>query len=150
MAPEQSECVPGDPAECAAGAAAAMQAVRRLRALVLRLSMGITVIAAAIASPFSAVVAQSILLGGVAGALGFYVAARYGPLASLRADRLKFFAIKWSVVRMGIYAVALVKAYRLDPVYLRGFCAAVAGLLATRVVIALVGVTGWDLKKAHK
>jgi len=54
---------------------------------------------------------------------------------------------KWFAVRMLLYTAALVKGYSLDTVHLRGFVAVAGALMVVRLVVTVVGVTGWDLKK---
>ena len=124
----------------------ALAPFRRFRSTVVRLSLTLTALCAAIAYPFNPIVTQGILLGGLGGLLGFWMMARrLEKLASIPASKVKFAVLAWSFYRFAIYAAILIKAYTLDRESLSGMWAAVAGILLVRVVLMFLGFTGVDL-----
>ncbi len=135
--------------------------------MVVRWSLSLTGVAAVLAVLFDVVVAKGVLLGGLASVLGFWIVARETDRATREplleggknevetpgTDGLESapprvtLPRKWFALRMLLYTGALVKGYSLDPVYLRGFAAAAVGLMVVRLVVTVVGVTGWDLRE---
>lgn len=123
-----------------------MEPVRRLRRLAVFSALGLSVLAAGIAFIFDRVVAQGILLGGFAGVLPFWIMAfRLEKLASNAPDIIELFSFRWSFFRLLIYALALGRAYFLDPETAHGLIAAVGGLFVLRVVLIFLAFTGLDL-----
>lgn len=124
-----------------------METVKRLRSYVLRLSIALTAAAAIIALFFDRIVAQGLLLGGLAGAAGFWMLARRWEVETAFANGVKSRSRKWLATRLLLYVVVLYIAYRWDSVHARGLLATAAGLLTARIAVTVVGVTGWDLKE---
>ena len=127
-----------------------METVRRFRSWVVRLALAFTAASAGVAYPWNAVLAKGLLLGGIASILGFWLVTRNAEVANPPEDGVKSRPRKWlsirAAARMAVYALALIVARNLDPLHLYGFFGAAAGLMVVRVAVAVVGVTGWDLK----
>ncbi len=100
---------------------------------------------------FSKVETLGLLLGAVAGILGFWVPARrLEKFASASEGRVYSLPFWWRVLEFALYILVLTRAYYLDRVTLRGFLAAVVGLFIVRLVTVVVGLTGLDLKQKDK
>lgn len=81
------------------------------------------------------------LLGGFAGALGFWsMSVRLERVAIVKPDRLALAATIWTYYRLAIYGVFLFIAYRLDQTNLHGFMGGIGGLLVTRLVLTFVAI----------
>jgi hypothetical protein len=136
--------------------------------LVLRVSVALIAAFTIIALIFDRVVAQGLLIGGLAGIAGFRMMTRHTvcrgyslslfdklwtncvEVANAAVNGVKFGAQKWLASRLLLYAIVLYVAYNLDKVHVRGFLAAAAGLLIVRIAVTVVGVTGWDLKEPEQ
>lgn len=82
-----------------------------------------------------------VLLGGIAGALGFWtMSVRLERVAIVKPDRLALAATIWTYYRLAIYGVFLFIAYRIDPVEMRGFMGGIGGLLVTRIVTTFLAI----------
>ena len=127
-----------------------METVTRFRSLVLRVSVALIAAFTIVALIFDRVVAQGLLIGGLAGIAGFWMMTRHVEVANAAANGVKFGAQKWLASRLLLYAIVLYVAYNLDKAHVRGFLAAAAGLLIVRVAVMVVGVTGWDLKEPEQ
>ena len=127
-----------------------METVRRFRSLVLRMSVALIAAFTIVALIFDRVVAQGLLIGGLAGVAGFWTMTRHVEVANAAVNGVKFGARKWLASRLLLYAIVLYVAYNLDKVHVRGFLAAAAGLLIVRIAVTVVGVTGWDLKEPEQ
>jgi len=115
---------------------------RRARVRGVRVCLYVTVVLAAIASFLSgSIAAEGLLLGGIAGALGFWtMSLRLERVALVRPDKLTVVATVWTFYRLAVYGAFLFIAYRLDPDHLRGFFGGVAGLLSTRLALTFLAV----------
>lgn len=103
----------------------------------------ITTLIVGFAAYFAAgdIAAQGVVLGGFAGAMGFWtMSKRLEQIALVRPDRLAVAATVWTMYRILIYSVFLVIAYRLDRENMYGLLGAIAGLFSTRLAITLIGV----------
>jgi len=127
-----------------------LETVRRFRSLVLRMSVALIAAFTIVALIFDRVVAQGLLIGGLAGVAGFWTMTRHVEVANAAVNGVKFGARKWLASRLLLYAIVLYVAYNLDKVHVRGFLAAAAGLLIVRIAVTVVGVTGWDLKEPEQ
>lgn len=124
--------------------------VRRFRTLAVRYALMTIGVAAIIGYRFNPVIAHGILLGGLAGVLGFWLMARrVEKFASIPASQVKFEVYRGTFVRLILYAVVLWKAYSLDPETMAGFLSAAGGILAIRVVTVVLGITSIDLRKGQ-
>ncbi len=127
-----------------------MEPLRRMRLMTVRLSLLLTFVAAAVAYPLNTVVMHGILLGGIGGIVEFWLSARrLARLAQHGDGERKVALVGWSVVRMGLYGLVLVKAYTLDQSSLYGFLSAAAALFIVRAVVVFLGVTGLDLRQGE-
>jgi hypothetical protein len=117
---------------------------------VLRLSIALTAAATIVALIFDRVVAQGLLLGGLAGTAAFWMLARRWEVETASANGVKSRTRMWLATRLLVYATVLYVAYNLDKVHVRGLLAAAAGLLIVRIAVTIVGVTGWDLKEPEQ
>ena len=123
-----------------------MESLRRFRLMTVRLSIFLTLVAAIIAYPLDLVVAKGIMAGGLGGIIAFWAHAyRMERLAIQGEMRLNGFVIRWTILRMALYAVVLGWAYSLDEEALHGILSAAGGLFIVRIVQVLLGITGWDL-----
>lgn len=118
------------------------ESARRARVRSVRAAL---ITAAAIAGAAYAVAgdvpAQGVLLGGIAGTLGFWtMSVRLEQIAFVRPERLPFVATAWTFYRLIMYAAFLAVAYQLDREEAHGLLGGVAGLLSTRVAITLVAI----------
>lgn len=124
----------------------ALAPFRKFRATVVRYSLIVTSLAALIAYPFSPIVTQGLLLGGIAGIIGFWMMARgLAKLATVPSGKVQFAVLTWSLYRFALYGAVLFKAYTLDDETYHGMAAAVAGILIVRLVLMFLGFTGIDL-----
>lgn len=124
-----------------------MEPLKRFRLMAVCASLLMTALAAFGAYLVSPALGMGVLIGGLGGTLAFWLMARsIERLGALGAHRVKWYAAKWTVLRWGIYAAVLVRAYHWDPDGLHGFWGAAAGLMVVRVVAALLGLTGLDMK----
>lgn len=103
---------------------------------------------AAVACLFGLPAAVGVLLGSGAGTLAFWATARSAGIAVASPNALKSSLRIWGLLRFLLYALAFAAAYRLDRVKCSGLIGAVGGLLIPFVVMLILGITGWDLKKS--
>lgn len=123
-----------------------MEVSRRFRLTFVRIGLPLLGIAAGIAYAIDPVAAHGLLLGGLAGLVGFWMMARsLEKLALDRPEKLQFAVLRWTFVRMGLYAAAFIRAFTLDREDYHGLLGAVAGFLVIRAVLIYLGVTGRDL-----
>ncbi len=128
-----------------------MEPLIRMRLIAVRVSLALTMIAAAIGYAFEREIALGILMGGFAGVIAFWaLAVHMEKLATASRDRVYWVAFKWSFMRLALYGIALWRAYELDRESLHGLLAAVAGLFVIRLVVVFLGLTGLDLDKERK
>jgi hypothetical protein len=119
---------------------------RRFRLVFARYTLALLVVLAAAAWVWDRVAAQGVLLGGLAGLIGFWMMARAVERLAIHApEKIQFALLKWTAVRMGLYAAAFIRAFTLDREEFHGLLGAVAGFLAIRVVLMYLGLTGRDL-----
>lgn len=127
-----------------------MEPLRRLRLMAVQLALTLTVAVGGVAFLFDKTVALGLLMGGVAGVVAFWiVAVRVERLAARPKRGVYSRTVRWSLIRLAIYAVTLWRAYLLDSETMRGLFAAVAGLFIIRLVVAFLGLTGLDLKQGE-
>lgn len=119
--------------------------------MTVKYSLAFLAVAGAIAFYFNAIVAQGLLLGGLAGVVAFWIMAlRVEKLAQQPANRVQSEIFKGMAIRMLIYALSLGRAYYLDTESMYGLLAAVLGLFVTHLVMIILGITGLDLRKHGK
>lgn len=142
-----------------AGVIAAMEQVRGMRRWTARLTLLLTAVCAGCALWYGVAVAVSVVLGGIAGVVGFSVLAkRVEELARSGRPAGTLFSLKGTLLRVLFYGGALVGGLMLDWPRLYGLIGATVGILLSRpamVVAAFVGLkheargTGDGGKVAH-
>ena len=104
----------------------------------------LTLAAAAIAWQWDPPTARGIFVGGAAGALGFWMMARSAStLTSIPREEIPFRVYRWTFARVILYAMALLLAYRIDPVGRNALLGAAGGLFIARVVVLITGIVSW-------
>lgn len=136
--------------------------MKLFRLMVVRISLLLTCVLSLCCFFFNAPAGQGFLLGGFASVLAFWLGARAaersacmahessesGDVAIPAKNKLMFSSISSHILRMGLYGAAVYKGYSLDPSGLSGCWCAIGGLFVVRVVVSMLAITGWDLKKA--
>jgi len=121
-----------------------------MRLMAVQLALTLTVAAGGVAFLFDKTVALGLLMGGVAGVVAFWIVAVWTEKLATRSKRgVYFLTVRWSLIRLGIYAVTLWRAYLLDRETMRGLFAAAVGLFIIRLVVVFLGLTGLDLKQGE-
>jgi hypothetical protein len=111
-----------------------------------RLTIGVTLIftagIAGIVALYDVAAALGFLLGGLAGATGFWLMAnRARTLTTISPAELPYRVYRWTFVRIVLYGLFLTLAYSVDGREYHGLVAAVFGLLVVRVVMTTLGLT---------
>lgn len=121
--------------------------LRRFRVTAVRLALAIVIaMAAAAYMLFDEDVTQGVLLGGIAGVLGFWIIAiRLEKLATITSDKVHFAALTWTSFRFLLYGVVLYRAYAIDREEMHGLLGAIAGILVIRFVMIFMGLTGMEM-----
>ena len=127
-----------------------LRPLRRFRTAAVRLSLLVTIVMAAMAYVFvDAAAAQGVLLGGLAGILGFWIiAVRLEKLATIARGKVHFAALTWTSLRFLLYGAALIRAYMIDREELHGMLGSVAGILVIHFVMIFMGLTGLEMPRA--
>ncbi len=127
-----------------------LKPLRRFRLAAVRLSLIITTfIAVAAYVLVDAAATQGVLLGGIAGVLGFWIiGVRLEKLASIAPGKVHSAALTWTSIRFLLYGAALVRAYMIDREELHGLLGAVAGVLVIHFVMIFMGLTGMEMPRA--
>ena len=109
---------------------------QRFRVTTLRLSAGSTLVLSVAAYLLvGEIAAAGVLLGGIAGVLGFrMLTGRFERLTTTAPERLHATMVAGAYVRLGVYAAALISGYYLDPTSLHGLFGALAGVMVVRLV----------------
>ncbi len=95
--------------------------------------------------------AQGVLLGGIAGVIGFrIIGVRLEKLANIAPGKIYFAALTWMSLRFLLYGAALVCAYMIDREELHGLLGAVAGILVIHFVMIFMGLTGMEMPSAAR
>lgn len=115
---------------------------RRTRMRTVRAALITALVVAGVAYAVDGeIAAEGVLLGGIAGALGFWaMSLRLEQIALVRPERLPLVATAWTFYRILMYAAFLWVAYLLDRENSHGLIGGAAGLLSTRVAITAVGI----------
>ncbi len=119
-----------------------MDPLKEFRIAVVRYTLFLSVVAAGAAWYWSPVISKSVLMGGIAGAIGFWIMGKnIQKLASPDAARIQLFAVKWTFVRLLFYALAIYKGYTLDRELYYGLIAAVIGIFFVQAVMITLAFT---------
>lgn len=122
-----------------------LEPIRRFRILAVRATLTIVALLAAGAWVLDPVAAQGVLLGGIAGVLGFWIIAiRLEKVAKMNPAKVKFAALTWSAYRFLLYGAVLYKALTLDREHYYGLIGALVGIMTIRFVLVGVGALGLD------
>jgi hypothetical protein len=118
--------------------------------MTVRIAIALTTVAALVAFPFNGLVAQGIAMGGIGGTVAFWLFAYRMEKFAVRGEgSLAAFAMRWSFIRLGIYAAVLVRAVYLDMEHFTALLGAVGGLFITRMALVFLAFTGLDLKQGE-
>ena len=123
-----------------------METLKRTRLIAVRLGLVLTLVAAAVAFPFSELVAKGIAMGALAGVLAFWLFALRLEKVVGRGGSIEGMAVTWTFVRLAIYAAALARALFLDMENYSALLGAVGGLFIIRFVLMFLAFTGMDLQ----
>ncbi len=108
----------------------------------------LTAILAALGWQWNTAICKGALIGGIAGALGFWLMARNAStLTSIPKEEIPFRVYRWTFARMFLYGGALLFAYQADPNGRSALLGAAGGLFIARVVMLAVGVAAWRRKQ---
>lgn len=119
--------------------------------MTVRLTLVLTGIIGLCLFKLSYAAGMGLIIGGLTATVAFWFMARgVEKLATMPKGAVQFAAYRWTFMRLGLYGLALYKAYTLDPVTFHGLIAAVGGLMLLRVVLIVVAATGLDLKQHEK
>ena len=129
-----------------------LRPLRRFRLAAVRLSLLVTIVIAASAYILvDADAAQGVLIGGIAGVLGFWIiGVRLEKLATMAPGKIHFAALTWTSLRFLLYGAALIRAYMIDREELHGLLGAVAGILVIHFVMIFMGLTGIEMPRAAR
>lgn len=112
-----------------------LQAVE-FRARLTRISLVLLGLSALVAMAWDVNLALGVMLGGAAGLLAFWLLSRrVQQFTELSGTEIQVAAMRGTIVRLGVYAAALLAAYRLDPTGRMPLLAAIYGLMVPRVVM---------------
>ena len=130
----------------------ALESLATFRLFAVRIAMMLTVVAAIVIYPlFGRAASIGLLMGGVAGALVFWITARrLEKVARQGSNMLISVPPTWRLVGFMVFALVLARAYTLDREGLSGLIAAAVGLFIIRLAAVALGVTGLDLPKEEE
>lgn len=123
-----------------------METLKRTRLMAVRLGLVLTLVAAAVAFPFSVLVAKGIAMGALAGILAFWLFALRMEKVAGRGGSIEGMAVTWTFIRLAIYAAVLVRALFMDQEQYTAMLGAVGGLFIIRIVLVFLAFTGMDLQ----
>ena len=116
-----------------------LEPIRRFRMLAVRATLMVVMLLAAGAWLIEPRAAQGVLLGGIAGVLGFWIMAiRLEKLTRMKPAKVKFAALTWSAYRYLLYGAVLYKAFTLDRETYSGLIGALVGIMTIRFVLVAV------------
>ncbi len=119
--------------------------LRRFRLMAVRLSMTIVMVLSALALLIDRITAQGVLIGGIAGILGFWVIAiRLEKVAREKPSKVQYATLTWSFYRYGLYGLVLYKAFSLDKETYHGLLGALVGIYVIQLVLRYLAITGRD------
>ena len=119
--------------------------LKRFRVLAVGLTLLVSIFIAATSWFFNPVLAHGVLLGGLAGVLGFWIIAiRLEKIALLNPEKVQFAALTWSAYRFALYGIVLYKTFTLDEEKYHGLIGGLIGIMVIRFVLVFIGATGLD------
>lgn len=127
-----------------------LEPIRRFRLMTVRVTLMVTAAVAFGTYFYDPLVAQGVLLGGIAGLLGFWIiAVRLEKIVQHNPSNVKFAALTLSTLRFALYGAVLYKGFALDREAYHGLIGALIGIMIIRFVLVIVGVFGLD-KRSRK
>jgi hypothetical protein len=122
-----------------------VDSLKEFRIAVVRYTLLLSVVAGGATWYWSPVVSKSVLMGGMAGTIGFWIMGKnIQKLASPDATQIQLFAVKWTFVRLLFYALAIYRGYTLDRELYHGLIAAVIGIFFVQAVMITLAFTSLD------
>ena len=123
----------------------------RLRITAVRMSMFFIMVIAAVAFMYDRIAAQGVLLGGIAGVLGFWVIAiRLEKVARTNPSKVQYASLTWSFYRYLLYGVVLYRAFKLDVETYHGLLGALVGIFVIHYVLIYIGIRGRTLQEREQ
>ena len=127
-----------------------LESFKQFRLLTVKITLLVTFTLAAIAWFFDPLTTQGVLLGGLAGILGFWIIAiRLEKVARMKPNKVQFAALTWSAYRFALYGAVLYKTFTLDRETYHGLIGGLIGIMAIRFVLVIVGATGLGQNTAN-
>jgi len=128
-----------------------VRTLQRFRLLTIRLTLLTTFVLAGALSLASTVAAKGLLIGGILGAVGFWMNARNAEkLAFLPLAKVNSAVYRATLVRMVLYALAFYWSFTLDREKMYGLLGALAGMFVIQIVLIGMGLTGFDLREEQR
>ena len=125
--------------------------LKQFRLLAVRMTLVAIAILAGGAWFYDPISAQGVLLGGLAGVLGFWIIAiRLEKVVRLNPEKVQFAALTWSAYRFALYGAVLYKTFTLDKETYHGLIGGLMGIMLIRFVLFVVGATGMDRRMWKK
>jgi hypothetical protein len=122
-----------------------LEPIRRFRLMAVRGTVLLTAIVAVAAYFYDPLAAQGVLLGGIAGTLGFWIiAVRLEKIVLQKPQNVKVAALTMSTLRFAMYGAVLYKTFSLDRENYVGLIGGVIGIMLIRLVLVVVAVFGLD------
>jgi len=107
-------------------------------------TLGLTVVCAALAAIWDTQTSKGIVIGGVAGAAGFWMMlVRTRTLHLIPKEEIPYRVYRWTFSRILLYGLALVVAYLVDPIGRHALLGAAGGLFIARAVMMATGIAAW-------
>lgn len=126
-----------------------MNLLPTFRIFAVRICLALTILSAVAVYPVLGRVASvGLLMGGLAGALVFWITARQVEKVAIQTgNALYSLPVKWRLAGLTIYVAVLVRGYTLDKERFIGLFTVAAGLFVIRLAVVILGITGLDLPK---
>ena len=122
-----------------------LSSIKRFRLLAVRLALLGTFLITVPSWFYDPRMAQGVLLGGIAGVLGFWIiAVRLEKIVHVKPEKVQFAALTWSAYRFALYGAVLYKTFTLDRETYHGLIGGLIGIMIIRAVLVFVAVTGMD------
>ena len=129
-----------------------MNPLSLFRVFAVRISLALTLIAAIALYPlFGRTASIGMLLGGIAGAVVFWITARQVEKLAIQIENGVYSVpVKWRIAGLAVYAAVLIRGYTMDKEHFVGLFAVAAGLFMIRLAVVILGITGLDLPKEEE
>ena len=129
-----------------------MNPLSLFRVFAVRISLALTLIAAIALYPlFGRTASVGMLLGGIAGAVVFWIMARQVEKLAIQFENGVYSVpVKWRIAGLAVYAAVLIRGYTMDKEHFVGLFTVAAGLFMIRLAVVILGITGLDLPKEEE